>query len=139
MLPGYEVLDHTTDVELKVHARTWAELLSEAGHALSARLWAGIRTAERNPGTWHQVQLRAPDRAGLLVAWLNELLFEAQAGWWVPVEFIVDEASNRHLRARVRCVTVDDPPPPIHAAQPYGVHVMPAAGGGLEATVVLDI
>ena len=139
MLPGYEVLDHKTDVEFKIHARTWAELLSEAGHALSARLWAGITTAAHGPGTWHHVQLRAPDRAALLVRWLNELLFEAQAGWWVPVEFVIEQASDRHLLARVRCITVDDPPPPFHAAKPYGVQIVPAGGGGLEATVVLEL
>ncbi len=137
MQPGYEVLDHKSSVELKIHARDWPELLVEAGHALSVRLWAGVSTTARGSATWHHLQLSAPDGAALLTRWLNELLFEAEAGWWVPVEFVVDDASSTHLDARVRCVTVDDPPPGFQATQPHGVQIVPAAGGGLEATVVL--
>jgi SHS2 domain-containing protein len=137
MLPGYEVLDHKSSVELKIHARDWPELLVEAGHALSAHLWGLATTASRGPATWHHVQLRAPDRAALLAQWLNELLFEAEAGWWVPVEFVVEDAASVYLDARVRCVTVDEAPPPFQAVQPHDVQVVPAVGGGFEATVIL--
>jgi SHS2 domain-containing protein len=139
MLPGYEVLDHKSDIELKLHAPSWRELLLEAGRALSTRLWAGMLATGAGPGSWHTVELKAPDRAALLVRWLNELLYEAEAGWWVPVEFILEEASPEHLRARVRCVSVDDPPPALKAATPYGVQITPGPAGGLEATVILDV
>jgi SHS2 domain-containing protein len=138
MLPGYEVLDHQTDIELKLHARTWRELLLEAAHALSARLWAGMLASGSGAGSWHTVELHASDRATLLTRWLNELLFEAEAGWWVPVEFILDEVSPEHLCARVRCVSVDDPPPGLKAAAPYGVQIT-RGSGGFDATVVLSI
>jgi SHS2 domain-containing protein len=136
MLPGYEVLQHPTDIELKLHARTWPELLSEAGRALSARLWAGTPWETRGNGAWHRVELHASDRAALLVKWINELLYEAEAGWWVPVEFEIQEASSHYVRARVRYVTVDAPPPALNATAPAGVHVTQERAG-LEATVVL--
>lgn len=138
MLPGYEVLDHKTDIELKLHAPSWPELLGEAGRALSARLWAGTPWGSRGSGAWHRVELHAADRASLLVKWLNELLYEAEAGWWVPVEFEIQEATSGYVRARVRYVTVDAPPPALKAAVASGVHVA-RERNGLEATVVLDV
>jgi len=84
------------------------------------------------------VELRAGDRAALLVDWLNELLYRAEAEWWVPVEFIVEHASNQEVRARVRGMSVATSPAAVKAATLYGVQVVPGPAG-LEATVVLDV
>jgi SHS2 domain-containing protein len=138
MLAGSEVLQHTSDLELKLHAPTWPELLAEAGTALSARLWGGKVPAPHSGGTWRRVELRAADRAALLVDWLNELLYRAEAEWWVPVEFDVEQASNHEVRARVRGVSVATSPAAVKAATLYGVRVGPGPAG-LEATVVLDV
>jgi len=138
MLPGYEVLQHTSEVEIKLHAPTWPELLAEAGRALSARLWNGRTPPPHGSGTWRRVELRAGDRAALLVDWLNELLYRAEAEWWVPVEFIVEHASNQEVRARVRGMSVATSPAAVKAATLYGVQVVPGPAG-LEATVVLDV
>jgi SHS2 domain-containing protein len=138
MLPGFEVLEHTADVELKVHAPTWPGLLSEAGHALSARLWVGQIAPPRAQGTWRHLDLESADRDALLVDWLNELLYHAEAEWWVPVEFVVEEASETKLRARVRGVPVASAPAAVKAATLYGVGVEPGPSG-LEATVLLDV
>jgi SHS2 domain-containing protein len=138
MLPGYEVLEHTAEVELKVHAPSWPELLAEAGRALSARLWAGQVAPPRAQGTWRHIELQAADRTALLIDWLNELLYHAEAEWWVPVEFVVEETSENTLRARVRGIPVEAAPAAVKAATLYGAGVEPAASG-LEATVVLDV
>lgn len=137
MLPGYEVLDHASDVEIKVHAPTWPELLGETGRALSARLWAGTPWERRGNGVWHRVELHAADRPSLLVKWVNELLYEAEAGWWVPVKFEILEASSHYIRARVHYITVDAPPPALKSAGLEGVRLTHDRAG-LEATVVLS-
>jgi SHS2 domain-containing protein len=138
MLPGYEVLEHTSEVELKLHAPTWPELLAEAGRALSARLGAGTVAVPRGEGVWRRVDLHAGDRAALLVDWLNELLYRAEAEWWVPVEFDIEQASNHEVHARVRGVPVATSPAAVKAATLHGVQVVPGPAG-LEATVVLDV
>jgi SHS2 domain-containing protein len=138
MLAGYEVLEHTAEVELKVHAPTWPSLLAEAGRALSARLWGGQVAPPRAQGTWRHLDLESADRDALLVDWLNELLYHAEAEWWVPVEFVVEEASETKLSARVRGVPVAAAPAAVKAATLYGVGVAPGPAG-LEATVVLDV
>lgn len=138
MSPGYELLEHTSEIELKLRAPTWAALLDQAGAALTARLWAGTDPVPRTGGTWQRVDLHAGDRAALLVDWLNELLYHAEAEWWLPVEFVIEEASDHTLHARVRGVPVAAAPATVKAATLYGAHVTHDAAG-LEATVVLDI
>jgi SHS2 domain-containing protein len=138
MLAGHEVLEHTADIELKLHAPTWPELLAESGRALSVRLWAGTGAVPGHQGTWHRMELRAADRAALLVDWLNELLYRSEAEWWVPVEFVVEEASDQFVRARVRGVPVARAPAAVKAATLYGAQVI-RGPAGIEATVVLDV
>jgi SHS2 domain-containing protein len=137
MAAGYELLDHTSEVELKLHAPTWPELLVEAAGALTARLCAGApppgpRTA------WRRVDLRAADRSALLVDWLNELLYHAEAEWWVPVEVVIESATGQEVRARARGVPLDMAPAAVKAATLHGAHV--ALGpDGCEATVIIDV
>jgi SHS2 domain-containing protein len=137
MAPGYELLEHTSEVELRVHAPSWSALLVEAADALTAHLTGGTpphgtRTA------WRRVDVRAPDRCALLVDWLNELLYRAEAEWWIPVEVVVETASDCEVRARVRGVPVDTAPTAVKAATLHGVSVGTGAAG-LEATVILDV
>jgi SHS2 domain-containing protein len=134
----HEMLEHTSELELKLSAPTWPDLLVEAGRALSARLWAGTVPVPRPGGPWREVELHGSDRAALLIDWLNELLYYAEAEWWLPAEFIIDEATDQSIRARVRGVPVETAPAEVKAATLYGVEVEPGPDG-LEATVVFDV
>jgi SHS2 domain-containing protein len=138
MLPRSAVLEHTSEVELRVRAPTWPDLLAEAGRALSARLWDGATPPLRGEGVWRRIELHAADRAALLVDWLNELLYHAEAEWWVPVEFVINAASDQELHAHVRGVPVEHAPAAVKAATLYDADVA-VSPAGLEATVVLDV
>ena len=67
-----------------------------------------------------------------------ELLYEAEAAWWLPVEFVIDEASSEHLRAQVRGVGITTPPPALKAANLHSVQVTHGPRG-YDATAVLDL
>jgi SHS2 domain-containing protein len=135
--PGYELLEHTSEVELRVHAPTWSELLAEAAGALTAHLTGGTPPRAKTTA-WRRVDVRAPDRCALLVDWLNELLYRAEAEWWIPVEVVIENASDCEVRARVRGVPVDTAPTAVKAATLHGVSVG-TGPAGLEATVILDV
>jgi SHS2 domain-containing protein len=136
---SYELLDHVSEVELRLRAPTWPKLLVEAARALTARLWDGAVPAAGDAGRWFDVRLQAADRASLLVDWLNELLYLAEAEWWLPVEFVIDEASDQSLLARVRGLAVPHAPAAIKAATLHGLNVAPGRDDDLEATVVFDV
>jgi len=131
----HEVLDHTPELELWVHAPAWPELVAEAGRALGEQLVHGV--LGRAAGGWRSVTVRSADRASLLTAWLNELLFHAEAEWWIPVEIADVQASDTEIRARVRGAVVTEAPAPVRAAKRSAIRVREIAGW-LEAHVRLE-
>ena len=93
--------------------------------ALQLRRISGIKAADMCWGV-----------PSLLAAWLNELLFHAEAEWWVPMDFADVRASDTEIRARVRGAVVTEPPAPVNAAMPSAVRLRDVAGW-LEARVTL--
>lgn len=77
-------------------AESLAGLACEAGRALGELL---LRGAPAQPaGPWRTIEVRRScDRAALLVDWLNEILYLAETGLWVPVEIEVTAASPTYL------------------------------------------
>jgi SHS2 domain-containing protein len=131
----HEVLDQAGELELWVHAPSWPELVAEASRAVGEQLVHGV--VVRGAGSWRRVSVRSKNRANLLAAWLNELLFHAEAAWWVPVEIADVRASDTEIDAHVRGVFVSEPPAPVKAARPLAVRLRDVAGW-LEARVTLD-
>lgn len=134
--PTHRFVDHTSEIGLRVQAATFPEMLAEAGRGL-ARLLLRERPGEA-AGEAREIEVSSHDREALLVDWLNELLFEAEVRFWIPVEFEVLEASDTHIRARVRGATVEVPPSIVKAATFHGLEVLETPEG-LEAEVILDV
>ena len=135
-MASHRFVDHTSEIGLRVQAATFPEMLAEAGRGL-ARLLLRERVVEAT-GEAREIEVSSHDREALLVDWLNELLFEAEVRLWVPVEFEVLEASDTHIRARVRGAAVEVPPSIVKAATFHGLEVLETPEG-LEAEVILDV
>jgi len=136
MTARHEFLEHTSETVVRLTAPSLSALLAEAGRALGELELRGRSPRERGP--WREVALRSPDRAALLVDWLNELLFIAERERWIPTEFAVLEAEEDHVRARVRGVRVAEPPTFVKAATMGGLRLT-EVGGALLAEVTLDV
>ena len=95
---GYELVDHTADIGLRVWAPTGEELFEEAGRALFSLVCDPLRVGELQPVDL-ELEAEAPDL--LLAAWLNELLYVFEARRLVLSEFEVLELGEHRLRARV--------------------------------------
>jgi SHS2 domain-containing protein len=139
--PSHEVVDHTSEIRLRVRAGSLAELLAEAGRALAQLELRGANGAAA--GDWRPLTVSAADRAALLAEWLNELVFLAEAERWIPIDFEVERAGevsggDAEIRARARGVTLEQSPGLVKAATLHGLRVDPIPGG-LEAEVVLDV
>lgn len=134
--PSHRFLSHTGEVRLHLRAQSLADLLAEAGRALGALL-----LRETNPvpvETWREVSVRASDREGLLVDWLNELIYRAETDLEIATEFDIRQINDTRVEARIRGVRVATPPALVKAATYHGVRIAPAAKG-LEADVLLDV
>ena len=51
-----------------------------------------------------RIELNSGGLDALLRDWLSELIFLVDADRLVPVDFLIDHADTKRLRARVRCV-----------------------------------
>lgn len=132
----HRFLDHTSEITLHVGAPDWPGLLAQAGKGLAELL---LQEAPAEPdGDWRLLEVSSHDRESLLVDWLNEIIYVAETGRWVPLEIEVPEASEAHLKARARGVTVEESPTLVKAATFHGLHVRDLVEG-LEAEVILDI
>lgn len=130
------MLAHTAEVRLRVRAPDFPALAAEAGRALAALELGG----EPPPamGEAREIALHAADQGALLVDWLNELIYLAEAERWVATEFLPLPGRVLELRIRARGVSVDIAPSRVKAATHHGLEVR-TTPGGVEAEVVFDV
>jgi len=138
---GHTWLDHTSEISVRLHAPSFPELLAEGARAFSELVPEHIGSADAPE--WREFTLEGDDRAGTLVDWLNELVFQAEVERWVPSELSVREEPHGagrdgiiHVRARGR--TLERPFVLVKAATLHGAELR-STPRGLEAEVTLDI
>jgi SHS2 domain-containing protein len=134
--PSHEVVDHASEVRLRLRAGSLDELLAEAGRALATIQLGGAVGPATGPS--RQIEVSSSDRASLLADWLNELVFLAEAEQWVATEFTIDLTDGRSVRARARGVEVERMPGLVKAATLHGLRVEDVPGG-IEGEVILDV
>lgn len=98
MSMGFELVDHTADIGLRVWGPTAAEVFEEAGRGLFSLVCDPLRRGELETV---DLELEAEAMDLLLAAWLNELLYVFEARKLVLTEFEVLGLGERSLRARV--------------------------------------
>jgi len=133
---GHEVVDHVSEITLRLRAPGFPALLDEATRAFGALLPAGTRQ-EQTPEA-RAFRLPAGDRAAALVGWLNEMVYLVEIEEWLPVRIdeAVEEGSMLHLRARG--VRLSEPFVLVKAATLHRARV-DEVPGGLSAEVTLDV
>jgi SHS2 domain-containing protein len=128
---------HAGELRLRVSAPTLAELFAEAGRALAV-LACGGRAPPSPEGAAEAVSLRSHDRAALLVDWLNELIYYAEATGKVWSEFRFTRLTDRDLDASIRGARASKMRPAVNAATPRDLNVTETPHGA-SATVVFDV
>ena len=92
--------EESDELRLLIRAASFPEIAAEAGRAL-AEFAAGGSLPAAEDG-WHELEVEAADRAGLLVEWINELIYRAESEGWLGTEFELRNQEPNRLRARVR-------------------------------------
>jgi SHS2 domain-containing protein len=128
---SYEWVEHTSELELHAEGPTPERVLHAAMNAL-----AELLDGAEGPPAVREVELHARDRAGLLVRWLEELVFLAEKDGFVPEEAEL-VARDSSLEATVRGRT-SDPRPLVKAITYHDLEFAPV-GDGWRARVVLDV
>ncbi len=93
----YEQFPHTADIGMHVYGKDLKDLFENA--ALS--MFDVIADLEGLKSTLTQdIELKAPNREDLLVAWLDELLYNFYTKSIIFCKFEIEELSGVHIRAK---------------------------------------
>jgi SHS2 domain-containing protein len=129
----YQWVDHTAELQLHIAAPDEAAVFEEALRAFHELIADGT-TGDL---VSFEVELAAPDRATLLVRWLDELVYRAETEDLVPEDLERLELNAGGLVATVRA----RPGKPRHLVKGVTYHRLAFERGapGCQATVVLDV
>jgi len=95
---GYELVDHTADIGVRLWGPTAEEVFEQAALALFSLVCDPLETGELESV---DVALEAEAMDLLLAAWLNELLYVFEARKLVLTQFDILALDERTLRARI--------------------------------------
>ncbi|HEY64565.1 MAG TPA: bifunctional riboflavin kinase/FAD synthetase [Caldilineae bacterium] len=132
--PRFEEIEHTADWSIRIFGRDFADLLSQAGAAMYAMEAVDM---SMDPQVWREVEVEAPDREALLVTWLSELLYQSEATGESYTRFVIDEATETRVKARIGGVSGYGDQAHIKAVTYHNLSVEETPDGWV-ATVVFD-
>ena len=93
----YEQFPHTADIGVRVFGKDLKELFANAAYAM----FDIIADLENLSGdTIEAIELEAQDREGLLVAWLDELLYNFYTKQLIFFKFHIEELTDKRLKAK---------------------------------------
>jgi SHS2 domain-containing protein len=135
---GFELLEHTADVGIRARGATLEELFEHATEGLAEVLGA-LRPG--GPGEAVGVEVAAPDPGGLLVDWLNEVLWLREVREAVVAGVRVERVGDGTAAGSV--VLGGGGPGPdgtvVKAVTYHRLRVEPGPEGGWVAEVYLDV
>jgi SHS2 domain-containing protein len=133
----FEILEHTGDVGLALEADTLEEVFQAAGEGLATLQGSWFPGV----GEEREIEVRAVDNPGLLVAWVNELLYAQEAEDAVFGGFAVKNVADGALQAVVRIA-----PRAEHELEAISVKAasydrlrLERGSGGWTADIYLDV
>jgi len=138
-IPGYEIIDHTADIGVRVRGASLAELFENAAAAMFDVMTdsSGVKDVVERKFTCERDSLEE-----LLVEWLGSLLYVFDTERIVFARFSVERIDGRTLRACAAGEKYDGArhgvKSVIKAVTYHGLRVRHNAGG-YEATLIFDV
>jgi SHS2 domain-containing protein len=135
---GYEILEHTADVGLRVWAPDLSGVFEEAAFGLISIMGGSAGEPTRR----EVIALDAPDGVALLVDWLSEILFLFDARGFVPQRIDADVSADPwRLRAAIDgsdASSFEQRGPAVKAVTYHQAELVESPSG-YEARVYLDV
>ncbi|MFH1189825.1 MAG: archease [Candidatus Omnitrophota bacterium] len=135
----YEQFPHTADIGVRVHGKDLKELFENAAFAM----FDIIADLENLSGdTVETFELEAPDTEALLVAWLDELLYNFYTKQLIFFKFRVEELTKTRLKATATGRPVGANRNRLKTeikAATYGGLKIRSSGKGYEVEIIFDV
>lgn len=133
---GHEIVDHTSEIVLRLRAPTYGDLIAEGARGFASLVPDRLRgPVDLDVRT---IEISASDPAGMLVDWLNELVYRAETECWLADDVQVRAADEGGLAIRARGIRLERPFVLVKAATLHDLELRSDADG-IEAEVTLDV
>ncbi len=130
----YECIPHTADLAIRVWGNDLPDLFAHAAGALFDMISPAPERIDRT----RQVVVESIDMEGLLVDWLNQLIFLHEVNQETYACFEITAFSDTELRAVVHGGAVTVKHRTIKAATYHELSIYPT-DAGLEANIIFDV
>jgi SHS2 domain-containing protein len=135
MSKRFEEIEHTADLALRVYGRDVKELFANAACGMFALM---VEPSLEESACQREVSLEATDYEGLLVDWLNELIYLHEVEGETYSQFAIKTLSPTELKAQVTGGPTKIKTRAIKAATFHELAIKETANG-LVATIVFDV
>jgi len=133
---GFEVVDHTADWALRIYGRDFPDLLIQAALGMGSLLVADLDSV---PITVRRtVSLQAMDRESLLVEWLSEFAYWAEAEQLIFRQFELSDVSETLLQGTACGGLAAELQKHIKAVTYHNLKIQETESG-LVTTIVFDV
>jgi SHS2 domain-containing protein len=140
MKKDFELIDYTADVGIKANGRDLAGAFSHAAEGMFSLITDPEKIADTG---FSDVEVSAPDRETLLVAWLNELIFLFETERWLFKRFHIVTLNQDSLTARCYGEKIDkarhELKREIKSATYHRLKIERLPDKGYQVQVLLDI
>ena len=133
---AFEEIEHTADRALKIYGRNMKELLVNA--ALGLNSLVGADDTVDATVTTKSIELNAMDAESLLVEWLRELAYWAEAEMLVFTKFELHHVSATRVNALIHGSRLTRLENHVKAVTYHNLKIT-ETDSGLAATVVFDV
>lgn len=135
-LIAFEEIEHTADRALIIYGRNLEELFINAARGLKSLL--GADEVPDSTAITKSIALDAIDAESLLVEWLSELAYWAEAEMLVFSKFDLQNITPTHVKAKIYGSRVTQMEKHIKAVTYHNLEIVKSEKG-LAATVVFDV
>lgn len=92
----FEVIEHTADTGIIAYGSDLKEVFANTARGMFSLITDLDKVEEKEPQT---IEVTAPDREALLVAWLNELIYLVDVKDMFFRRFVIDSITDTELKA----------------------------------------
>jgi len=138
MEKDFEIIDHTADVGILAYGVDMSQAFANAARALFSII---TELDDVEEVLYRDIELSAPDRESLLVAWLNELIYLFDAENIIFKRFDITGLGDTRLEARSYGEKVDNSRHKLKTGVKAATYHMLKVedGNGCKAQVLFDI
>jgi SHS2 domain-containing protein len=135
MRERFEEIEHTADLAIRAYGQDMRELFANAAYGMFALM---AEPSVEKPAREREVSLEATDYEGLLVDWLNELIYLHEVEGETYSQFAIETLSPTKLKAHVTGGPTKSKTKAIKAATFHDLKINETANG-FVATIVFDV